>query len=76
MTDRSLPTAYSGAMLAPHTVQCPYCGQRFDLLIDPTAGNEQSYIEDCQVCCSPVSIEVRIDEDNDVHVTVAGQDEA
>jgi hypothetical protein len=76
MTDQSLTTAYTAGMLAPHAIQCPYCGQRFDILVDPTGGNEQSYIEDCQVCCSPINIEVRMDDDNQAHVTVAGQDEA
>jgi len=62
-------------MLAPQTIHCPYCGERFDILIDPTAGNAQSYIEDCQVCCCPISIDVHIDDDNVTHVNVASQDD-
>ena len=34
-------------------VDCPYCGQPFDAVLDPSAGT-QSYIEDCPVCCRPI----------------------
>ncbi|MBI1860999.1 MAG: CPXCG motif-containing cysteine-rich protein [Deltaproteobacteria bacterium] len=39
------------------TVSCPFCGQRISVLIDPSAG-EQSYIEDCSVCCRPIQFSV------------------
>ncbi len=34
---------------------CPYCGERISVLID-TSIPEQQYIEDCEVCCRPISI--------------------
>lgn len=34
---------------------CPYCGEPVELVIDASAG-DQSYIEDCEVCCRPMSI--------------------
>jgi len=42
------------------SVQCPYCGERFDVQIDLTAA-PSSYIEDCQICCRPIEISVRAD---------------
>ncbi len=36
-------------------IQCPYCGEPLSILVEPT-GAEQSYVEDCQVCCSPMVI--------------------
>jgi hypothetical protein len=36
---------------------CPYCGEPVQLLVDPSAG-EQTYVEDCQVCCRPMVVEV------------------
>ena len=39
-------------------VTCPYCGEPFETLIDLSAGSS-TYIEDCQVCCAPMTIEVR-----------------
>lgn len=62
-------------MLTERAIQCPYCGERVEIMIDASAG-DQRYIEDCQVCCRPISIEVWIDADEDVHVSVAGEDEA
>ncbi|HTV86464.1 MAG TPA: CPXCG motif-containing cysteine-rich protein [Dyella sp.] len=63
-------------MLDPHTIQCPYCGEHIQILIDASAGSEQSYVEDCQVCCAPIDIHVRIGEDGHAHVTAAGQNDA
>ncbi|RUL64203.1 CPXCG motif-containing cysteine-rich protein [Dyella dinghuensis] len=62
-------------MLNAQNIQCPYCGERIEILVDASAG-DQRYIEDCQVCCRPISIEVWIDADDNPHVSVAGEDEA
>jgi hypothetical protein len=37
------------------TVDCPYCGEAIELLIDDSVG-DQRYIEDCQVCCRPIEM--------------------
>ena len=42
-------------------ISCPYCGESFDITIDTSAG-EQNYIEDCYVCCKPMTIVIHIDE--------------
>jgi Cysteine-rich CPXCG len=62
-------------MLHSQHIQCPYCGERIEILVDASAG-DQAYIEDCQVCCRPISIDVWIDADDNPHVTVTGEDEA
>ncbi|HVL00765.1 MAG TPA: CPXCG motif-containing cysteine-rich protein [Dongiaceae bacterium] len=41
-------------------VQCPYCGEDFTILVD-CSEPEQSYVEDCQVCCRPIQMDVNID---------------
>ncbi len=43
-------------------ISCPYCGETIEVLIDCTYA-EQEYIEDCQVCCRPVTFRVQIDGD-------------
>ncbi len=48
-------------------VQCPYCGEFFDLVVDASAG-DQSYIEDCYVCCAPISFTIQVDIDGTVNV--------
>lgn len=42
-------------MLEEHFFQCPYCWEEISILVDLTAGG-QSYIEDCEVCCQPITI--------------------
>lgn len=39
-------------------IACPYCGEWITLALDLTGG-DQHYIEDCQVCCKPISVRVR-----------------
>jgi hypothetical protein len=36
---------------------CPYCGEPVQLIVDTSAGVQQ-YIEDCQVCCRPMVVDV------------------
>ncbi|GAB3329512.1 CPXCG motif-containing cysteine-rich protein [Marivirga atlantica] len=44
-----------------HFFICPSCLQEVSVLIDPSI-KEQSYIEDCEVCCRPLQINVHIEE--------------
>jgi hypothetical protein len=41
-------------------VQCPYCGESIDVAVDPSVPR-QEYIEDCPVCCRPMTIQLEID---------------
>jgi len=47
---------------------CDACGEEIVIAIDPSAGAEQEYVEDCPVCCRPNVIRVRFDEDHDVSI--------
>jgi hypothetical protein len=62
-------------MLPSTEVHCPYCGEPIVLLIDDSAG-EQDYVEDCQVCCSPIEVAVRCAADGGMVASVRGQDDA
>ncbi len=42
---------------------CAYCLQINEITVDPSAGAEQEYIEDCQVCCRPNKLRIVIDEE-------------
>ncbi len=55
------------------TVQCPYCGERIEIQIDASAG-EQAYIEDCSVCCRPIEMRL-LDTVDGIHVEVRRDDE-
>ena len=41
-------------------VVCPYCGESFVSTVDGSAGN-QSYYEDCEICCRPILFRMEID---------------
>ena len=49
--------------LETHQVQCPYCNEAIELAIEPVDGL-QEYIEDCHVCCQPITVQVNRDEFN------------
>lgn len=49
--------------LSPCTIDCPYCGEAVEIVVD-TSVPFQQYIEDCQVCCRPISLSVAIDADD------------
>ena len=42
-------------------LRCGYCREPWTVLVDPTAGESQSYVEDCAVCCRPNRIELSFD---------------
>lgn len=44
------------------TLRCPWCGERFDTLVDSSAGSAD-YIEDCPVCCRPIEMHLAVDAD-------------
>ena len=43
-------------------IQCPYCGESIEIVIDGSL-EQQSYIEDCSVCCRPIELAVTVIED-------------
>ena len=63
-------------MLIVHTLLCPYCGEPNEIEIDPSAGRVQSYVEDCQVCCRPWQVRVRLDRAGGAQVSLFSEDES
>ena len=47
-------------MLIEQTYTCGSCGESIVTAIDPTAGAEQEYVDDCPVCCRPHVLRVRV----------------
>jgi hypothetical protein len=62
-------------MLPMETVQCPYCGESIDIVIDDSVEHQQ-YIEDCQVCCRPIEIEVLADPETGISVVCRSEGES
>ena len=44
-----------------HSFSCACCFEPNDLFVDPQEGDEQEIIQDCEVCCRPNVITVKID---------------
>ncbi len=42
---------------------CAYCGEENETFLDPGGGQNQEYVEDCQVCCRPNILRVEYDDD-------------
>ena len=72
--DRDFPLGDGTADMTAD-VQCPYCGESVTVSVDPGSGDDQSYVEDCQVCCQPWRVSVHYRSDGTADVTATALDE-
>ena len=64
-------------------IDCPYCGESIDVFVEPILNDsghcdpygETRYIEDCFVCCRPITIIVHQDEEYGSSVTAISENE-
>jgi transcription elongation factor Elf1 len=47
-----------------HFFTCPYCWRTISMVLDISVP-EQTYVEDCEVCCQPIEVSYAI-EDGDL----------
>ena len=47
---------------------CGACGEEIVVTLDASAGESQTYTEDCPVCCRPNVIHVELDDDGSARV--------
>lgn len=77
--DESLPDvefpAGDGTAETGATVYCPYCNETVEITLDPGGGSAQQYVEDCEVCCQPWTVNVQYREDGSAEVRVTPLDE-
>lgn len=50
------------------TFICDSCGEEIVVPIDLSAGTHQEYVEDCPVCCHPMSLHVDITPDGEARI--------
>lgn len=55
-------------------IDCPYCGEPVTILVDGTVP-DQEYIEDCEVCCRPMSLRVSVSADGSFRVDARDENE-
>ncbi len=63
------------SMLESTHIDCPYCGEVIELLIDCSV-DQQSYIEDCCVCCRPILLDIAVNTNGQAQVVARHEDEA
>lgn len=47
--------------MVEHEFQCPYCWESITMLLDSSV-SKQVYIEDCEICCNPIELNVEFSE--------------
>jgi Cysteine-rich CPXCG/Domain of unknown function (DUF309) len=62
------------APMQRHPHRCPYCGERVTVQADAVGSTEESYVEDCPVCCRPWTVCVSRDGDA-VEVSLKREDD-
>jgi hypothetical protein len=58
-------------LLVETDITCPHCGESFPIQID-TSQSEQTMIEDCTVCCRPITLNIRCEPGEVVDVSSSG----
>jgi hypothetical protein len=48
----------ASAVVHHESITCPYCWETIDIALDLSV-EEQTYVEDCSVCCRPIVIGYR-----------------
>lgn len=47
--------------LIDRRIHCPYCAEPMAIVLDLSAG-DQSYVEDCEICCQPMQVTFETDQ--------------
>ena len=61
-----------GGLTSAH-IECPYCGESLEIVVDASV-RQQDYIEDCQVCCKPITLRIRIDDEGEPSIDALSED--
>jgi hypothetical protein len=51
-------------------VMCPFCGTVGAINVDLSGGSNQTFVEDCEVCCRPRVVHVEAADEDEVRVWV------
>lgn len=47
--------------------QCPYCWETISMVFENYYSN-QTYVEDCEVCCSPIEVSYKVNSNEEIFV--------
>ena len=51
------------------TIQCPFCGQSFDVPVDISVP-QQCFTTDCEVCCRPFEVRAECEDGEIIFVEI------
>jgi hypothetical protein len=52
-------------------IQCPFCGQQFDIMLDTSIAT-QRFTTDCEICCRPFEVSAECEPGEILSLEVAG----
>ncbi len=50
------------ALVETASIQCPYCWEVIEVVVDCSVAT-QHYVEDCEICCRPISLSIEVGPD-------------
>jgi hypothetical protein len=55
-----------------YQVECPFCGEPGDVDVEVGGddADDQVFVQDCEVCCHPWAVRVKVGRDGEVSVSV------
>ena len=56
----------------PLEIQCPFCGEILELALEADLSGR--LVQDCEVCCNPIQLDIRRDAWGDAEVRVERAD--
>lgn len=56
--------------LQTQNLYCPYCGEEIDVTVDCSV-EEQEYVEDCSVCCSPILLNIVVGYSEQISISAS-----
>ena len=58
-------------MEVPEMIQCPFCGQQFELVIDTSLAHA-TFTTDCEICCRPFQVSVECEPGEVISLSISG----
>jgi hypothetical protein len=58
-------------MQESENIQCPFCGQTFEVALDTTQ-SAQCFTIDCEICCRPMEVSVQCEAGEILDLEVRG----
>ena len=58
-------------MQIEESIQCPFCGQTFELTVDTSIASQQ-FTTDCEICCRPMEIRLECEPDEIISLEISG----